>query len=335
MAETSTQEQTTASCPSANVEVDTSYENDSSYGDELSSYSASLTSSVLDYRHENGRRYHKYRDGSYLLPNDESENDRLDMVHEMCLLVLHRKLYLAPIEKPQRVIDLATGTGLWAIDFADLHPQAEVIGSDLSPIQPTLVPPNVKFLVDDIESEWAYERNPFDFIHARYLAGSIKDFGRLIKQCYRSVKPGGWVEFQDWDPYPISEDGSLNGTALQKYYDEVYGAFEEAGYVVRPGPKLEEWFKDAGFVNIHVEKFVIPYGVWPKDPHLKKIGAWAQAGAEANGYEAGALAALTRFKQWTKEEVLVLASKARADGRKRDIHMIFNFYVVYGQRPEN
>ena len=42
------------------------------------------------------------------------------MVHEMCLLVLHRKLYLAPIEKPQRVIDLATGTGLWAIDFGKI-----------------------------------------------------------------------------------------------------------------------------------------------------------------------------------------------------------------------
>ena len=101
-----------------------------------SSYSTSLTSSVLDYRHENGRRYHKYRDGcrnrplhliqklytdhhllAYLLPNDEAENDRLDMLHELCLEVLHRKLYLAPIGKPQRVIDLATGTGLWAIDF--------------------------------------------------------------------------------------------------------------------------------------------------------------------------------------------------------------------------
>lgn len=54
---------------------------------------------------------------AYLLPNDESENDRLDMAHEMCLQVLDRKLYLAPIKKPQRVIDLATGTGLWAIDF--------------------------------------------------------------------------------------------------------------------------------------------------------------------------------------------------------------------------
>ena len=144
----------------------------------------------------------------------------------------------------------------------------------------------MKFLVDDIESEWAYESKPFDFIHARFLALSIKDFGKLIKQCYRyvsgtfpclifgsltdnrSVKPGGWVEFQDWDIRPFSPDGSLDGTALQQYYNEIIGAFEDAGYEVRPGIKLEQWFKDAGFVNIHVEKFVIPYGVWPKDPHL-------------------------------------------------------------------
>ncbi|KAL1991401.1 hypothetical protein VTN49DRAFT_5393 [Thermomyces lanuginosus] len=338
MAETPTQEQTTTATINnapANVEVDTSFENDSSYGDELSSYSASLISSVLDYRHENGRRYHKFRDGSYLLPNDETESDRLDMLHELFLQTLHRKLYLAPIKNPQRVIDLATGTGLWAIDFADLHPQAEVIGCDLSPIQPTMVPPNVKFLVDDIESDWAYEKNQFDFIHARFLAISIRDFGKLIRQCYRSVKPGGWVEFQDWDGYPYSEDGSLNGTKLQLYYDEVIGAFEKAGYEVGPGPKLEQWFKDAGFVNIHVEKFVIPYGVWPKDPHLKKLGAWNQAQADASGYEGVALAALTRHKQWTKEEVIVLASQARADGRKHNIHMLHDFYVVYGQRPEN
>ncbi|KAL1974093.1 hypothetical protein VTN31DRAFT_5653 [Thermomyces dupontii] len=338
MTEQFAREQTTSNNPPTNVEVDTSYENDSSYGDEMnctSSYSASLTSSVLEYRHENGRRYHKFRDGSYLLPNDELENDRLDMVHEMCLVMLHRKLYLAPIMNPQRVIDLATGTGIWAIDFADQHPQAEVIGCDLSPIQPTLVPPNLKFLVDDIESEWAYESKPFDFIHARFLALSIKDFGKLIKQCYRSVKPGGWVEFQDWDIRPFSPDGSLDGTALQQYYNEIIGAFEDAGYEVRPGIKLEQWFKDAGFVNIHVEKFVIPYGVWPKDPHLKKLGAWNQAQGETNGFEAVALAVLTRYKNWTKEEVTVLASKARADGRKRDIHMMHNFCVVYGQRPEN
>ncbi|KAL1993648.1 hypothetical protein VTN49DRAFT_2317 [Thermomyces lanuginosus] len=319
----------------ANVEVDNSYENDASYGDELSSYSASLTSSVLDYRHENGRRYHKYRDGSYLLPNDETENNRMDMIHEMCLVLLRQKLYLAPIKSPKRVIDLGTGTGMWAVDFADQHPEAEVIGCDLSPTQTPMVPPNVKFLVDDIESEWAYESNPFDYIHARNLAVSIRDFGKLIKQCYRSVKPGGWVEFQDWDCYPISPDGSIEGTGLQRYFKEVYGAFEKAGVEVRPGPKLEKCFKDAGFVNIHVEKYIIPYGIWPKDPYLKKVGAWNQAQAEQHGFEATALAALTRHKQWTQDEVLLLASQAKADARKHSIHQMFDFYVVYGQRPEN
>lgn len=39
------------------------------------------------------------------------------MLHEIYLMVMHRRLYLAPIKKPQRVIDLATGTGIWAIDF--------------------------------------------------------------------------------------------------------------------------------------------------------------------------------------------------------------------------
>ncbi|KAL1995014.1 hypothetical protein VTN49DRAFT_1201 [Thermomyces lanuginosus] len=337
MAEASTQEQAVSTTDQAptNVEVDNSYENDSAYGDELSSYTASLTSSVIDYRHENGRRYHRFRDGSYLLPNDETENDRLDMLHELFLLLLNRKLYLAPIKNPQRVIDLATGTGVWAIDFADQHPEAEVIGCDLSATQPTLVPPNVKFLVDDIESDWAYERNPFDFIHARFLAVSIRDYAKVIRQSYQSVKPGGWVEFQDWDLYPTSPDGSINGTSFLKYYDEVGSAFESAGYHVSPGPKLEQWFKDAGFVNIHVEKFVIPYGVWPKDKHLKKLGAWNQAQGEANGFEAGALAVLTRFKNWAKEEVTILAGQALSDGRNRNIHAMFNFFVVYGQRPEN
>ena len=86
-------------------------------------------------------------------------------------------------------------------------------------------------------------------------------------------------------------------------------------------------------MNIHVEKFVIPYGVGPKDKHFvsfplslnktpmtdlfvqKKLGAWNQAQAEANGYEGVALAALTRRKNWTKDEVIFLASQARADSQ--------------------
>ncbi len=46
------------------------------------------------------------------------------------------------------------------------------------------VPPNVSFEVDDVESEWQYSQL-FDFIHSRYMAGSIADWPRLMRQCYK------------------------------------------------------------------------------------------------------------------------------------------------------
>ncbi|GKU08721.1 unnamed protein product, partial [Fusarium langsethiae] len=85
----------------------------------------------------NGRRYHAFRAGTYLLPNDDKEQDRMDLVHHLYSLLLGGKLFLAPIpHEPHRVLDLGTGTGIWAMDFADEYPSAEVIGTDLSPIQP-------------------------------------------------------------------------------------------------------------------------------------------------------------------------------------------------------
>lgn len=64
-------------------------------------------------------RYHYYRDGKYPIPNDDIEQNREDMKHAMVLELTDGKLVYAPIgDHPQRVIDLGTGTGIWAIDCA-------------------------------------------------------------------------------------------------------------------------------------------------------------------------------------------------------------------------
>ncbi len=62
------------------------------------------------------------------------------------------KLYFAPLsaENPPRlVLDVATGTGDWAIQMGDEFPQSQIVGTDLSPIQPENVPPNVSFFIED------------------------------------------------------------------------------------------------------------------------------------------------------------------------------------------
>lgn len=45
----------------------------------------------------------------------------MNLQHHICLLALEGKLYKSPaLKKPQRILDIGTGTGVWAIDCGRL-----------------------------------------------------------------------------------------------------------------------------------------------------------------------------------------------------------------------
>jgi trans-aconitate methyltransferase len=194
---------------------------------------------------------------------------------------LDDKLFLAPVGELHRVLDIGTGTGTWCIDMGDQFPSAEILGNDLSPVQPSWVPPNVKFEVDDIESSWAYSR-PFDFIFCRTLSCAVGDWPRLMRQAYQHVKPGGWVEFQDFNLTLHSEDGSYKPESdMAKYTFLLTDAARKAGKEASPGPKLEQWVREAGFQNVVHQKYKIPLGPWAKDKQqvLSQSGYMSVIGA--------------------------------------------------------
>ncbi|KAH9204207.1 S-adenosyl-L-methionine-dependent methyltransferase, partial [Leptodontidium sp. 2 PMI_412] len=126
------------------------------------SSTTSINSSIMKYREENGRTYYAYKDCKYQYPNDETENDRLDLQHHLFSLTFDGKLFTAPIPNEKqlhRVLDISTGTGIWAIDFADEYPETKVLGVDLSPSQLFFNPPNLAFQIDDLEESWIGEHN--------------------------------------------------------------------------------------------------------------------------------------------------------------------------------
>lgn len=70
----------------------------------------------------------------------------MDLNHHVWKLVLGGELISEAVKEGlstkrgafQRVLDLGTGTGVWAMDFADewVDEGVSVVGNDLSPIQP-------------------------------------------------------------------------------------------------------------------------------------------------------------------------------------------------------
>ncbi|MCJ1476927.1 hypothetical protein MMC13_005596 [Lambiella insularis] len=305
---------------------------DSAYDSEVASYTTSLASNVTDYKFEHGRRYHAYKEGAYIYPNDEKESDRLDIAHKMMDVAMNGKLYFAPLKgDPKRVLDLGTGTGIWAMEMGDMHPKSDILGNDLSPIQPRWVPPNVHFEVDDVEQEWTYSEK-FDFIHCRTMGNAIQDWPRLTKQCFNFLKPGAWAEFVDFDLHWVSPDNTLpEGTAVLKIRDEFIGATRNAGMEPSPGPLLEGWLKDAGYSNISHQRLPLPVGTWPADKRLKELGAWNYLQC-TEGLDAFVMAVFTRTLGYTREEVEVLVAKARKELKDPKMHCMFFLHVCNGQK---
>lgn len=76
------------------------FRDDGYESDARQSASTSLASTVYNYSFENGRRYHKFREGAYNFPNDDSEQEREDMKHAM-VVNLCQVLHFAPLKNPQ------------------------------------------------------------------------------------------------------------------------------------------------------------------------------------------------------------------------------------------
>ncbi|RYC63364.1 hypothetical protein CHU98_g2838 [Xylaria longipes] len=274
--------------------------------------STSVTSSVYNFVQEHGRTYHRYKEGKYWMPNDEREQERL---------VFGNRLALAPVQEPAKVLDFGTGTGTWAIEFAIQHPGSDVLGTDLSPIQPEYVPPNCRFEIDDIEDEWMFS-SKFDYVHGRHMVGSITDFPKLFASIYANLNPGGWVELQDYYVKLQSIDGTLDGTVLQRWNHMLNHALTFMGRSGLNTVKYRRWLRAAGFEDVREEVFAVPGNPWAKGEEQKQLGA-LQMNNILEGLHGISISLFTKFLGMSPEAVEALLVDVRKDLTNRNIHFYY------------
>ncbi|OCK82077.1 S-adenosyl-L-methionine-dependent methyltransferase [Lepidopterella palustris CBS 459.81] len=308
---------------------DSGFDSGSLLGDDTDT----LASSIKASRMENGRQYHAYRDGAYWGPNDEHAKEILDFAHHMYLLTLDNKLHLAPLENPQNILDVGTGTGIWAIDMADQYPSANVVGTDLSPIQPEWVPPNCSFEIDDVTLEWTFKPNFFDFIHIREMFGSIPDWDYFFEQAFRHTKPGGYVEIVEHSVQPISEDDTVGPDHFFTLWGQtVIEMGKRFGKGFEIWSESKERMEKAGFVDVVEVRYQWPMNGWSQDKKLKNIGRWNQLRLH-EGVEGFMLRLLTQAGGWSIARAQVFLAEMRKALKDYNTHAFLEGTVVYGRKP--
>ncbi|CAK7273633.1 hypothetical protein SEPCBS57363_005749 [Sporothrix epigloea] len=264
----------------------------------INSSSRSLYDEELDYVIENGRRYC----GDCIFPNDELEQDRLRLVHQVFLNVFNLELTSVALENPKYILDIGTGTGEWAIGMAELFPDCEVVGIDISAIQPTAVPHNVFFEIDDCEAEWMRPKDTIDLVHLRDMAGAFTSWDFVLLEALGCLKPGGYVEVLDFHDHAGQNANFLASFQPDAQIHAFARAVDEASIKAgrrRGAHHLEaQRFERLGFVDVQISERAIPLNAH-SDSAAKM---WLIACLHT--IEASSLRLLTKYLDWEASRAL-------------------------------
>jgi hypothetical protein len=235
-------------------------------------------------------------------------------MHQVFLFLLKSQLTSVPLVNPTKILDIGTGTGDWVIGIGEAFPDAEVIGTDLSAIQPSAVPPNVFFEIFDAEDEddWTYLKDFFDLIHFRNMAGSFYSWDKMYERAFTHLKLGGWIEVVGFDdPCNTISKYFKKGSEMYNWYMALGEASVRSGKDVGPAHLDPERLSAAGFVDVKVTRHELPMGVWPEEPEVRSTAKLWLVACLA-GFESMSLRLLTRDLGWEPDEVLRMCRNIEA-----------------------
>jgi SAM-dependent methyltransferase len=212
----------------------------------------------------------------YLLGRSYFSSSRLNLSHFLWKQVLGFNIHPhIPTSGFKRIIDVATGTGIWPLDVASEYADCEVDGCDISLEQcsPKEFMPRIRKLeIWDLFEEPPEEmRGRYDVVHVRLVVFVVRNNNPrpLIANMMKLLKPGGWLQWDELD---------LSGSHLERVSGKDMEAPTAFAALKRvQGVGVSHWasnlaaiLEEEGLENAHKDVYIIP-PPWVKifsDTHL-------------------------------------------------------------------
>jgi len=291
----------------------------------------------LNYTYINGRQYHP---PTYFPSLNQRDIDRYNLKHHLTAMVFGGNLFFAPIsDHPQKILDVGTGSGMWAMDVATKYEMAHVEATDLNPAQPTMVPPNLEFLIQqDFNYTWNLPRGQYDLVHSRYNHLSVTNWRAFLRRAFDALRPGGYLEMHEKTFAFFCDDDTLPpDSGLVQWYSRCAHGLRintPDREVDLTDVGLRRYMEEVGFEDIEVIAYKLPINAWAKHPLWKDVGRLQQAqltlivGNAASRF-------FRNLVGLGEEEATRFCELAIEDFKNKRIHAYQRLYAIYGRKPES
>jgi ubiquinone/menaquinone biosynthesis C-methylase UbiE len=193
----------------------------------------------------------------YIIPTLDAEKKRLSLQHTVIVRQFGWHLHPSIRVKPEdEVLEVATGTGIWALEFAKMSPPSlKIEACDINTTYfpaPKDIPQNVHFSEQSVLALPQAWTNKFNIVHQRLLICGLStdNWRTALQELYRVTKPGGWIQLIEID----AQGKQANyGPAAKKFLIWLKALMNQIGLVYDAVDHVLEHIKAAGFVNYFQE----------------------------------------------------------------------------------
>ena len=150
---------------------------------------------------------------------------------------------------------------------------------------------------------------------------SLKDWQHFYHEAFSSLKPGGWVESQEFDYHRDTDDDTIAEDSRLKHWEEEWTrGIERTGLKGKCDPELVvTQMRNAGFVHIQRLDFKLPVGPWPRDPQLRQAGLFGLVNL-LDGMSSLSMKIFTGLLGYSTEELEILLMQCRQEIKDKAVH---------------
>lgn len=257
----------------------------------------------------------------YLLPKDALEDSRLNYQHYVMYLSIGSH-YIAPLPTAvSRILDVGTGTGIWAIEMANHFPMAQIVGCDITDTSfKTDLPRNCILTTGNILKGLPFPDQTFEYTHQRFLTAAIPaaNWPGVIHELVRVTMPGGWIELLEIPN--VFQNAGPETTRLTEWLARVS---QTMGFDINSVPSIETWMRSEGLSFVETQDIIVPLGDWGG-----RVGSLLKKDMLAV-FDASRAVICARSN--TPPEIFT-AFVQRAAAEWETYHTSYTFHAIYGKR---